>query len=60
MTQVSNKGCTLFEEFREGVKPIKGRLLEGSISLRGGSIVYSVREEAQSGQYHTIVKIRGS
>ena len=29
----------------KGVKPIKGRLFEGYIDLRGGSMVYFVRGE---------------
>ena len=44
VTQVSNKGCTLFEDTREKSRSsIKGRLFEGSIGLRGGSMVYFVR-----------------
>ena len=45
MTQMSNKGCILFEDSREGVESMKGRLFKGSIGLRGSSIVYFVRVE---------------
>ena len=44
VTQVSNKWCTLlFEGSKERSRAsIKGRLFEGSIGLKGGSMVYFI------------------
>ena len=59
VTQVSNKGCgVLFEGSKERSRAsIKGRLFEGSIGLKRGSIVYFVQgEDCWEGVQHRLIK----
>ena len=58
VTQVSNKGSTLFKGSRERSRvSIKSRRFEGSIDPRGGSMVYFVRgEDCWEGVPHWLIK----